>query len=79
VEDSTLHLSAAARMKPGDRIKLTERGARAQTHFNKPHPVDWFKRRGTVVSVSAQYVYIRWDGRKSVSYEPIAIVELAED
>jgi hypothetical protein len=67
-------------MKPGDRIKLTERGAKAQTHFkNRSHPVDWFKRRGTVVSISAQYVYIQWDGRKSISYEPIAIVELAED
>jgi len=69
------------RIKRGDRVKLTERGARinTQTYFPRAKRVDWFARRGTAHRVGRIWIYIRWDGRASIDYQQACLIELAND
>lgn len=65
----------------GDRVKLTEHGARVnqKTYMIRAHRVDWASRRGTVVVVGKVYIYIRWDGRTSLDYQQPGLIEPAEE
>ena len=69
------------RLQRGDRVKLTEQGARlnSKTYMVRAQRVDWYARRGTAVRVGKINVYIRWDGRASLDYEIASLIERAED
>jgi hypothetical protein len=64
-------------IKRGDRVKLTEHGAHvsAQQYRRRAQRVDWFARRGVAVRVGKLYAYILWDGRKSIDYQALNLVE----
>jgi hypothetical protein len=64
-------------IKPGDRVKLTEHGAQvwAQHYRRRAHRVDWFARRGVAMRVGKLYAYILWDGRKSIDYHAVNLIE----
>lgn len=72
---------ARAKIRRGDRVKLTERGAHIYTEHFVPrgHKVNWFTRRGTVHRVGKLHIYILWDGRISVDIQPHILIELAPD
>ena len=71
----------AAKIRRGDRVRLTERGARIYTEQFVPrgHKVDWYARRGTVHRVGKLHIYILWDGRTSVDIQPHVLIERAEE
>lgn len=74
-------MAATRKLRYGDRVKLTERGARIFTeHFiPRANRVDWFARCGTVTRVGKLHVYILWDGRSSVDIQPHKLLELVPE
>ena len=70
---------AGAKIKVGDRVKLTAHAARVYSnHFiQRSTKVNWFTRIGTVVRVGKCRVYLFWDDRRSLADEPPALIELA--
>jgi len=75
------HVARTMRIKRGDRVKLTERGARinTRTYFPRAKRVDWHARRGTAHRVGRIWIYIRWDGRASIDYQQACLIEIAND
>ena len=69
------------RIQRGDRVKLTERGARinTRTYFPRAKRVDWYARRGTAHRVGRIFIYIYWDDRRSIDYQQACLIERAED
>jgi hypothetical protein len=56
-------------MKPGDKVKLTERAQRGRAANRRGgKSVDWVSRRGILQRITSNKVYARviWDGRRSV-------------
>lgn len=74
-------MATAHRIQRGDRVKLTEHGARVnqKTYMVRAHRVDWASRRGTAIRVGKLYTYIRWDDRTSIDYQQACLVERAEE
>jgi hypothetical protein len=66
-------------MKPGDRVKLTERAARARIkgYKRKQMQTDWAGRRGTITAVGKKYSYVLWDGL--LSTDPVAHADIERD
>jgi hypothetical protein len=64
-------------MKAGDRVKLTDKGARGFSAQYTPRrkPVDWFARQGVLIRFNSYYAFVLWDGLRSVSQLPVMIVE----
>lgn len=71
----------AASIRRGDRVKLTEYGARinSKTYLVRAKRVDWYARRGVAVRVGKLHVYIKWDDRNSMDYEIASLIERAEE
>ena len=69
-------------MRPGDRVKLTERAAKARVkHYHRNRPrvhTDWAARRGVVTGVGKKYVYVLWDGLLTSDPVAHADIEIAE-
>jgi hypothetical protein len=68
----------------GDRVKLTDNAARtfmrgvAMPRKRNTKVVDWFQRRGAVISATAKYVIVHWDGRKTYDQWPLRAIEKAD-
>jgi len=60
----------------GERVQLKRPYAKA-IMGKRPNPVNWLDRRGTVDHVRKVWVYIRWDGKKSLEQVSIKAVEKA--
>lgn len=60
---------------------MTARGAliNSRHYMTRANQVDWYSRRGEVVRAGQTYIYIKWDGRTSVDYQEVCLVELAEE
>jgi hypothetical protein len=65
-------------MKPGDRVRLSERGVRAIKKAQRRGLKYPLARCGTVQFCNDHNAMIIWDGRTSLDQIPIAAVELAE-
>lgn len=63
----------------GDRVKLTDRYASVLMNEDRGPPrsrgVDWRARRGAVVRLNSNDVYIVWDGRATFDVVPYKAVE----
>jgi hypothetical protein len=72
---------AGAKIKAGDRVKLTAHAARVYSSYfiQRKTKVNWFTRIGTVQRVGKLHIYLYWDDRKSLTCEPPALIELAEE
>jgi hypothetical protein len=72
---------AGAKIKRGDRVKLTVHAASVYSHhfINRGSKVNWFTRVGTVHRVGKLHIYILWDGRATLANEPPKLIELAEE
>jgi len=66
----------------GDRVKLTDKVAKASNRGNCPiprrHVLDWTQRRGTVHSANLTQVSVKWDDRRSLDQWPIKALEKIE-
>lgn len=71
-------------MKKGARVRLTEKAAKglsARYGYTKKVPprIDWFSRRGTVISLGETGVSVQWDGRLTTErYRWNALEEVEE-
>lgn len=63
-------------IKPGDPVKLTERYANVLLRSRKCK-VDWLSRRGVVTMTGPRYVFVIWDGNRTIDYLDHAVVEIA--
>jgi|tagenome__1003787_1003787.scaffolds.fasta_scaffold20987367_11 hypothetical protein len=63
----------------GDRVKLTDRYASVLMNEDRGPPrsrgVDWRARRGVVVRLNRNDVYVLWDGRATFDVVPYKAVE----
>ncbi len=60
----------------GEQVQLKRRYAKA-IMGKRPKPVNWLERKGIVDHVKQPWVYVHWDGRKTLEQVPIGAVEKA--
>ncbi|MCC8959933.1 hypothetical protein H8B02_42970 [Bradyrhizobium sp. Pear77] len=63
------------RFSRGERVQLKRPYAKAITRKNRTP--DWLKRKGIVQGFKQDFIYIRWDGRRTIEQVPIRAVEKA--
>lgn len=64
------------RFVDGQQVQLKRPYAKA-IMGKRPNPMNWLDRRGIVDHTKGPWVYVKWDGRKSLEQVPIEAVEKA--
>jgi hypothetical protein len=67
------------RLLAGDRVRLNRNIAEDLMRKDKRHRVDWLKRRGVVIRVSApaDTVTVKWDDRNTIDFWPTRALKRA--